>query len=118
MRISLKSDMKFQTSAKMYSFDFKNHKVVNKTFDKLHNQECMTWTENHILSDYLIFVVWQDALIDDKITKKKWVIVDFRNLNKITESDIYSIFLQTDIIQAITECSYISVLDAVSFFYQ
>ena len=42
MRISLKSDMKFQTSAKMYSFDFKNHKVVNKTFDKLHNQKCMT----------------------------------------------------------------------------
>ena len=70
MRISLRSDAKLQTSAKMYSLSFKNHKVVNKTFNKLHNQKYMTWAENHIFSDYSIFVVWWDALIDNKITKK------------------------------------------------
>ena len=118
MRILLRSDAKFQTLTKVYSFSSKNHEVVNKIFDKLHNQKHMKWAENHTLSDYSIFVVWQDALIDSKITKKKQIIIDFKNLNKITKSDIYSILLQTNIIQAIAEYSYISVLDAVSFFYQ
>ena len=110
--------MKFQTSAKMYSLDSKEHEVVNKTFDKLHNQKYMTWAENHILSDYSVFIVWWDALINDKITKKEWVVVNLRDFNKIMKSDIYSILLQTNIIQAIAECSYIFILNAVSFFYQ
>ena len=118
MRISFKSDVKFQTSAKVYLLSIKDCEVVNKTFDKLHNQKHMTWAENHILSDYLIFIVWQDALIDDKITKKKWVIINFKNFNKIMKSDIYSIFLQINIIQAIVKCSYIFIFNAVSFFYQ
>ena len=98
MRILLRSDMKFQTSIKVYLLSSKNHEIVNKIFDKLHNQKYMTWAENHIFSDYSVFIVWWDALIDDKITKKKWVIVNLKNFNKITESDIYSIFLQTNII--------------------
>ena len=98
MRILLRLNAKFQTSAKVYLFSSKNHEIVNKIFDKLHNQECMTWAENHISSDYSVFIIWWDALIDDKITKKKQVVVDLRNFNKITKSDIYSIFLQTDII--------------------
>ena len=118
MRILLKSNIKLQTSAKIYLLDIKNCEVVNKIFDKLHNQKHMIWTENHILSDYLIFIIWWDALINDKITKKEWVVVNLRDFNKIMKSDIYSILLQTDIIQAITECSYISVLNAASFFYQ
>ena len=102
----------------MYLLDSKNHEIVNKTFDKLHNQKYIIWAENHILSNYSVFIIWWDALINNKITKKKQVIVDFRNFNKITKSDIYSIFLQTDIIQAIAECSYIFIFDAISFFYQ
>ena len=37
MRILLRSDVKLQTSAKMYLISSKNHEIVNKTFDKLHN---------------------------------------------------------------------------------
>ena len=118
MRILLRLDAKLQTSARIYLLDVKDHEVVNKIFNKLHNQKHMTWAENYISSDYSIFVVWQDVLINDKITKKEWVVINLRDFNKIMKSDIYSIFLQTDIIQAIAECSYISVLDAVSFFYQ
>ena len=77
----------------MYSLDAKDHEVVNKIFDKLHNQECMIWAENHTLSDYSVFVVWQDALINNKITKKEWVVINLRDLNKIMKSDIYLIFL-------------------------
>ena len=58
----------------------------------------MTWAENHIFSDYSIFIVWQNALINDKIIKKKQVVVDLKNFNKITKLDIYSIFLQINII--------------------
>ena len=118
MRILLRSDIKLQISAKMYSLNVKDYEVVNKTFDKLHNQEHMIWAENHTLSDYSVFIVWQDTLINDKIIKKEQVVINFRDLNKIMKSDIYSILLQTNIIQAIAKCSYISVLDAVSFFYQ
>ena len=71
MRILLRSDVKLQTSARVYLLDAKDCEVVNKTFDRLHNQECMIWAENHTLSDYSVFVVWWDALIDDKITKKE-----------------------------------------------
>ena len=42
MRILLRSDAKFQTSAKVYLLDFKDYEIVNKTFDKLHNQKHMT----------------------------------------------------------------------------
>ena len=42
MRILLRLDAKFQTLAKVYLLNSKDHEVVNKTFDKLHNQEHMT----------------------------------------------------------------------------
>jgi hypothetical protein len=38
----------------------------------------MIWTENHILSDYSVFVVWWDALINDKITKKEQVVINLK----------------------------------------
>ena len=51
-------------------------------------------------------------------SQKKWVIINLKDFNKITKSNIYSIFLQTDIIQTIAECSYIFIFNAASFFYQ
>ena len=57
MRILLRSDAKFQTSTKVYLLSFKDCEVVNKTFDKLYNQEHMILAENHTLSDYSIFVI-------------------------------------------------------------
>ena len=57
MRISLRSDAKLQILTKVYLLNFKNYEIVNKTFDKLHNQKHMTWTENHTSSDYSVFVV-------------------------------------------------------------
>ena len=78
----------------------------------------MFWAKNHISSDYSIFVIWQDVIIDETIIKKDCVVINLKDLNKITESDIYSVSLQSDIIQIIIKYLYISVLDAASFFYQ
>ena len=53
----------------------------------------MSWVKNHTLSDYSVFVIWWDAIIDETIIKKNCVVVDLRNLNKIMKSDIYSVSL-------------------------
>jgi hypothetical protein len=50
--------------------------------------------------------------------KKERVVVDIRDLNKITETDSYSMPLQVDIISIVAECKFIFVIDAVAFFYQ
>ena len=46
------------------------------------------------------------------------MIVDIRSLNVISQFDSYSLSLQSDIIQAVQKCRFISVIDCVSFFYQ
>jgi hypothetical protein len=50
--------------------------------------------------------------------KKKRVIVDIREFNKIVEFDSYSMFLQVDIISAIADFKFIFVVNVAVFFYQ
>ena len=118
MQVSLKSDIKMLITIKVYLLESKNHEIVNKILNKLHNQKKLSWAENHISSEYSVFVVWQNVIKNDKIIKKKQLIINLWNLNKITESDFYFTLFQTDIIQAVVSCLYISVLNAASFFYQ
>ena len=44
--------------------------------------------------------------------------MNIRDLNAITQSDVYSLSLQFDIISAVLECQYITVLNCSAFFYQ
>ena len=44
-------------STKIYSFDHKNKKIINKTFNKLHKQEKMRYITQSTLFNYLMFVV-------------------------------------------------------------
>ena len=46
------------------------------------------------------------------------MVVDIRALNAITQPDAYPLPLQSDIIQAVQGCQYISVVDCSGFFYQ
>ena len=89
MWVSLKFDVKMLITIKIYLLKSKNYKIVNKILNKLHNQEKLFWAENHTLSEYSVFVVWQNVIENDKIIKKKWLIIDLQDLNKITESDLY-----------------------------
>ena len=50
--------------------------------------------------------------------RKGRAVVDIRGLNDLIVPDAYPVPLQTDIIARLLGCLYISVLDAVSFFYQ
>ena len=116
MKISLKSDWKKRVSkkTKMYSLNAKNRKLMNKIFDDLHRIDRMFWTNQSTSFFYSCFCVWKS--VDDE--KKNRVIVDIRNLNVITQFDAYSLSLQTNIIIAMRDCDYISIIDCSIFFYQ
>ena len=116
MRLSLKSDWETnaKSKVKIYSFDFRNRALVNETFDQLQTQERLSWTNKATFFNYSCFVVWRN--FSEK--RKNRVIVDIKDLNVISQFDSYSLSLQSDIIQAVQECRFISVIDCVSFFYQ
>ena len=116
MKISLKSNWKKRVSkkTKMYSLNAKNEELMNKTFDDLHRIDRMFWTNQSSSFFYSCFCVWKN--VDDE--KKNRVIVNIRNFNVITQSDAYSLSLQTNIIIAVRDCDYISVIDCSTFFYQ
>ena len=44
--------------------------------------------------------------------------IDIRDLNDLIVPDVYFVSLQTDIITRLLECTHLSILDAMSFFYQ
>jgi hypothetical protein len=50
--------------------------------------------------------------------KKDRVVINIRDLNKIVKFDFYSMLLQADIIFVVTNSKFISIIDAVAFFYQ
>lgn len=50
-------------------------------------------------------------------TRKGRAVVDIRGLNVITQTDVYPLFLQIDMINAVKGCLYITVVDCASFFY-
>lgn len=52
------------------------------------------------------------------IEKKKRVIVDIREFNKITQFDAYFMQLQSNLIFVVIECIYINIFDCTSFFHQ
>ena len=116
MRISLKSDWKQRIfdKTKIYSLDKKNKELVDEIFDKLHESDRFSWTDEFIFFNYFVFCVWKK--VNDK--KKNRSIVDIRDLNAIIQSDVYSLFLQFNIISVVIDCQYIIVLNCSTFFYQ
>lgn len=50
--------------------------------------------------------------------RKGCVVIDVRGLNSISTTDAYPLPLQSDITSAVSACPYITVIDALGFFYQ
>ncbi len=55
---------------------------------------------------------------DDKTVRKERVVINIRELNAIIIFDAYFMSAQTNIIVAVAECQYISVMNALRYFYQ
>ena len=68
--------------------------------------------------DYSIFVVWRIVSNSNDSKRKKRVIVDIRDLNKIAIIDFYFMSLQSNIIATIIDCQFISIFDVAKFFHQ
>ena len=111
MRIPLVDDwQKTKLPTKIYPLSSKDKQVVDETFDKLHDQGRMQWSDQATPFGFPVFVVKKDG--------KSRVVVDIRGLNKITVPDAYPLPRQEDIIAAVRGARYISVVDATAFFHQ
>lgn len=116
MRIFLKIDWKSRISSKtkVYSLNTKNRELINEIFDKLHDVDKLDWTQKSTSFSYSIFYVWK--IVNEE--RKERIVVDIRDLNAITQFDVYLLLHQIEIIAIILECQYIIVIDCSTFFYQ
>jgi hypothetical protein len=78
----------------------------------------MKWFTNSTSFDYFVFVIYRTIMKDDKFVRKERVVINIRELNAIIVSNVYFMSTQTDIIVAIAKCQYISVMNALKYFYQ
>ena len=118
MRLFLKTDWedKIKEKVKVYSLKIRDREVVDNTFDELQKQNKLSYITKSTLFSFSCFVVWKESESLDK--KKDRVVVDIRDLNAISQFDAYSIFLQVDVLQAVQNCIFISIIDCFEFFYQ
>ena len=117
MKIPLKSDWESKVSgkAKIYPLGIKDREIVDKTFDELQALGRLSYTTDSTPFSYPCFVVWKPG--PDGV-KKGRVVIDIRGLNAITVPDAYPLPYQSEIIIAVRDCLYISVVDCTAFFYQ
>lgn len=116
MKISLKTDWKSEIKrrAKFYSVEVKNKIIIDKTFNKFHIEEKLSWTTKFTFLSFYCFVVWKKS----SDNKKNRVIIKIRGWNVVTLLKVYFISLQIDIIQFVNDCKVIFVIDCVEIFYQ
>lgn len=101
--------------AKVYNLGLRDRQFIDATFDKLHHQNRLEWTQKATPFSFPCFVVWTK---DDSGMPKGRVVVDIRALNKIVIPDAYPVPNQSDILAELAGCMYLTVVDAASFFYQ
>ena len=118
MKIPLRSDWESRMPKKAprsYPLGTEDRKVVDKTFDELHELDRMSWSRLATPFSFPVFVVWRTLPYGER---KGRVVVDNRILNQMALSDIYPLPLQSDIIALAQGCPFITVIDCASFFYQ
>ena len=114
MSIDFKLKAESLKSARVYLVDFKKRTIIDIIFDKMHVDDKMIWINQSTSFSFSMFVIWRDTLNEFKSK----VMIDIRNLNKVTIFDIYSMSLQADIISAIADHSFISIVNVVDWFHQ
>lgn len=116
MRIPLKEGWqdKLTGRSKIYPLGIEDRKLVDETFDKMHEQGRLKWTDEETPFSFPVFVVWK--MSNGK--RKGRAVVDIRGLNKMIVPDAYPVPSQDEIINDLRGCKHLLVLDAMSFFYQ
>jgi hypothetical protein len=98
----------------VYPLGTEDKKLIDQTFDDLQAKRRLKYTIESTSFSYLVFVVCK--MVNDK--RKGRVVMNIRGLNFMMLSDVYSLPLQEDIISAVKNCNFLSVIDCASFFYQ
>ena len=112
MFISILSNAKSNVN-KIYFFNSKDKKIINKKFDRFHKKDKLSWTDQFTFYDYSMFVIWR--IVNDK--RKSKIMINIRDLNKMSMFDVYSMSLQFDIFFVVMSAFYISVMNYASFFH-
>jgi hypothetical protein len=120
MRVNLVDDWKERASklsSKIYPLGYKENEVVRAVFGKMREQGKMEFTSKPTPFGFPVFVVWKVTVVNGVRKRVGRPVVDIRPVNGMVVKDSYLLPLQSDIITALLGCRYITVIDAVSFFY-
>ncbi|RMJ21267.1 Integrase core domain-containing protein, partial [Aspergillus sp. HF37] len=90
--------------------------LIDRTFQPLHDQGKMAFSTKQALLTASVFVVSRNVPGSDKTNDR--VVIDMRDPNSRVDKDLYSLPTQSEIIQLVAGCGFITVIDASSFFYQ
>ena len=117
MKISFKNDWKSRIfdKVKVYSLKLRDRHLINQIFDELHDDDKLFWINVFIFFSYSIFCVWKILFFDER---KNRIVINIRDLNVITQLDVYFVSLQSNIILIVRDCAYITIINCVFFFYQ
>ena len=116
MKIKITDEM--LKSTRVFQISLKNKTFINKKFDVLHVQNKLKWAKINLYV-FSIFVIWYTVhLQNKKFQRKNHVMINIRNLNKMSKFNVYFMFFQSDIISAIQNCKFISIMNCAVFFYQ
>ncbi len=116
MRFSLKKSWqdKMIVKTKIYSLKTDDRKVINDIFNRLQTQNRLKFTIETTSFNYSVFVMW---IVKNDVRKDK-IIVNIQDLNALLISNVYSVSSQSEIIDDLLECKYLSILNVNAFFYQ
>ena len=120
MQIRLKNNWKFikvKLKHRFYIFSVNKQTVVNETLNKMHAQSKLEWNQESTEYSFSVFVIWWTVYKNEKLIWKDHAMMNIWDFNQAVISDAYLLSLQSDIIAAIAECRYISVMNSKDFFY-
>lgn len=92
-----------------------DRKVIEDTMDKLVQAGKANHTTQQVPFAWPVFVVWTPMKDGER---KSRMVVDIRGLNTVTLNDAYPMKRQEDITAKIANASHITIMNAMSFYYQ
>ncbi|KAK1774020.1 hypothetical protein QBC45DRAFT_446426 [Copromyces sp. CBS 386.78] len=103
-----------KVAARIYPISKKDQAVIDEVFDALYKQSKMDWVKYATPFAHPVFVVWRET----KTGLKGRPVIDLRILNSLTIPDNYPLPLQGEIIAFMRGKIIVTIIDAISFFYQ
>ncbi len=100
-------------TSRAYPLSKKDRDFLDEMNDKLHEQKRLEWVREACEFAHPVFIVWRRVNGENKGR----MVVDLRQLNKASISDSYPLPLQADVIDSVRGKSWLTVIDATSFFF-